>query len=56
MSKKLSDEELGEFEKGRDVWSEVLTGIQEIKQERFERKTKIETLTNIFYCFNGQIK
>ena len=42
MSKKLSREALEEFEKDRDIWQEVLDGIQQIKQGMYGRKFTVE--------------
>lgn len=38
MSKKLSGQELEEFEQNRDVWQEVLDGVRQIKQGQHGRK------------------
>ena len=38
MSKKLSGKELAEYEKGRDVWREVLDGVKEIKSGGGKRR------------------
>ena len=42
MSKKLSDQELEEFENNRDIWQETLDGIRQIKKGQHGRKIILE--------------
>ena len=42
MSKKLTDQELEEFEQNRDVWQEVLDGVHQIKNGEFGHKFSAE--------------